>query len=88
MHTLIDAMLELSRTSTLPLQLTAVDLNRLLQRARDHLQPDLTGRSIRWDVHLLPTVMGDQKTLQQVMTNLLSNAVKYSRNEDVAHIRV
>jgi signal transduction histidine kinase len=32
--------------------------------------------------------MGDQKTLQQVMTNLLSNAVKYSRNEDVAHIRV
>lgn len=88
MHTLIDAMLELSRTSTLPFQLTAVDLNRLLQRARDHLQPDLTGRSIRWDVHPLPTVMGDQKTLQQVITNLLSNAVKYSRNEDVAHIRV
>ncbi|MFD1733833.1 histidine kinase dimerization/phospho-acceptor domain-containing protein [Deinococcus malanensis] len=44
MNTLIDAMLDLSRTSRLPLRLTPVDLGTLVERVRRELQPDLVER--------------------------------------------
>jgi PAS domain S-box-containing protein len=88
MSSLIDAMLNLSRTSSQPLRLGPVDLNLLLERARTDIEQDLPGREVDWKVGRLPTVMGDQDTLQQVLTNLLSNAAKYSRTRERAQIEV
>ncbi|WP_162485754.1 ATP-binding protein [Deinococcus deserti] len=88
MNTLIDAMLDLSRTSRLPLRVTPVDLEILIDRVKLDLRPDLVGREVCWKVSPLPLVMGDPDMLLQVMENLLSNALKYSRNQNVATIEV
>ncbi|MFD1734331.1 histidine kinase dimerization/phospho-acceptor domain-containing protein [Deinococcus malanensis] len=88
MNALIDAMLDLSRTSRLPLRLGPVDLGALVQQVRLEFDPDLLGREVRWEVQALPLVMGDHDMLRQVMLNLLSNALKYSGTRDVSVIRV
>ncbi|WP_161880890.1 ATP-binding protein [Deinococcus alpinitundrae] len=88
MNALVDAMLDLSRTSRQAMTLEVVDLNALLAQAQDALSPDLAGRQIDWQLSRLPSVLGDRATLQQVMTNLLSNAVKFSRGREPAHIEV
>ncbi|UBV45218.1 PAS domain-containing protein (plasmid) [Deinococcus taeanensis] len=88
MNTLIDAMLDLSRTSRQPLRVTPVDLGRLVERVKLDLQPDLVGREVRWTVRSLPMVMGDPDMLHQVVENLLSNALKYSRDRDEVTIEI
>ena len=88
MSTLIDAMLNLSRSTSQELSREAVDLNVLLDRARADVEPDVEGRSVRWQVSPLPVVTADAPTLQQVMTNLVANAVKFSRTRNVAVLRV
>lgn len=88
MNALIDAMLDLARTSRLPLRMGWVDLGELVDRAREDLLPELMEREVRWTVGALPTVMGDRDTLQQVVVNLVSNAVKYSRGREVTRVEV
>ena len=88
MSTLIDAMLDLSRTSRQEMRLGVVDLNLLAARAIEDVQPDTLERVMEWRVQKLPLVMGDRDSLQQVMTNLFSNAVKYSRTRALAVIEV
>ncbi|MFD1734436.1 ATP-binding protein [Deinococcus malanensis] len=86
--TWIDAMLNLSRTSRLPLRLGPVDLGGLVGQVRQEFEPDLLGREVHWNIQELPLVMGDHDTLRQVMLNLLGNALKYTRTRDVTAIRV
>jgi len=88
MSALIDAMLDLSRTSRQEMRLGVVDLNLLAARAMEDVRPDTLERALEWRVQRLPLVMGDWASLQQVMTNLFSNAVKYSRTRAVAVIEV
>jgi signal transduction histidine kinase len=88
MNTLIDAMLNLSRTSRLPLRLGPVDLGELVGSVRTELEPDVLERAVEWRVAPLPLVHGDHDTLRQVMTNLLDNALKYTRTREVARIEV
>ncbi|WP_310582592.1 ATP-binding protein, partial [Deinococcus sp.] len=88
MSALIDAMLDLSRTSRQEMRLGVVDLNLLAARAMEDVQPDTLERVMEWRMQRLPLVMGDRASLQQVMTNLFSNAVKYSRTRAVAVIEV
>ncbi|MDB5044891.1 MAG: hypothetical protein JWQ08_941 [Deinococcus sp.] len=88
MNTLIDAMLDLSRTSRQALQVGPVDLAALVESVKTEVSDDLDGRQIRWIVGDLPVVMGDLELLRQVMLNLLSNAVKYSGPRATACIEV
>jgi len=88
MNTLIDAMLDLSRTSRLPLRVGWVDLGALVVRAQEEALPELSDRDVEWRVSPLPMVLGDHDTLLQVMLNLISNALKYSRHRDVALVEI
>lgn len=88
MNAMIDAMLELSRTSRQPLRMGPVDLETLVAATRSEVEVDAQGRQVVWKVQPLPLVTGDQSTLRQVMVNLLSNALKYSRDKDQALIEV
>lgn len=88
MNTLIDAMLDLSRTSRQPLRLEVVDLAALVASVQLEVSADVPDRHIKWSLGHLPLVMGDLELLRQVMLNLLSNAVKYTGPRPVAQIEV
>ncbi|MFC4455876.1 ATP-binding protein [Deinococcus sonorensis] len=89
MTALIDAMLNLSRTSRQELRIGPVPLPALVEQARRDTQPEVQeGRQIEWVIGALPTVLADHDTLQQVMTNLISNALKYTRTRPLTRIEV
>lgn len=88
MDTLIDAMLNLSRTSRQPLRMAVVDLGALVASVRGELAVDVLERRVLWHVPSLPLVVGDPDLLRQVMVNLLSNALKYTRGREEAVVKV
>ncbi|THF66686.1 GAF domain-containing protein [Deinococcus sp. Arct2-2] len=88
MNTLIDAMLDLSRTSRQPLLLRLVDLENLVMAARSELEPETPDQRVVWTVQPLPLLVADHITLRQVMVNLLSNALIYSRTRPEAQIEI
>ncbi|WP_052326692.1 sensor histidine kinase [Deinococcus peraridilitoris] len=88
MNSLIDAMLELSRTSRQPLRLGWVDLGALVASVRMELEMGDQERQTIWQTGNLPLVSGDQDLLRQVLLNLLSNALKYARDRNPAVIEV
>ncbi|MFB9993552.1 GAF domain-containing protein [Deinococcus oregonensis] len=88
MNTLIDAMLDLSRTSRHTLSFQWVDLGGLVRTVRASLEPDVGERQIVWVIGPLPRVPGDQELLRQVFENLLSNALKYTVRKAEAQIEI
>ena len=86
---LVDALLEFSRMGRAALKRRPVRTDLLVA----DLVREITGlhrdRRITWDVAPdLPRVHADPFLLQVAVRNLLDNAVKYSRERDVAVIRV
>lgn len=84
----VDGILSLSKSSRLPLQPEAVDLNALVSdvvRGLSAFHPD---RVIDWQLSHLPVVQGDAVLLQLALQNLLDNAVKYTRLQPTAMIQV
>ncbi|UQN10749.1 ATP-binding protein [Deinococcus sp. QL22] len=88
MNTLIDAMLDLSRTSRQPLLIRLVDLENLVTAARSELEPEMPDQRVEWTMGPLPLVEADHITLRQVIVNLLANALKYSRTRPEARIEI
>ncbi|PNY79434.1 sensor histidine kinase [Deinococcus koreensis] len=88
MNSLIDAMLDLSRTSRQPLDLQPVDLEALAHTVRSELEPEMQGRQVEWFLGPLPLVSGDADLLRQVLLNLFSNALKYTRSRALTRIEV
>jgi signal transduction histidine kinase len=88
MGCLIDDLLGFSRIGRTPLSRSRVDLDRLLQEARDEIATEHPLRPIVWRVSGLPTVSGDPALLRLVLVNLLSNAAKYSATRSPSEIEV
>jgi signal transduction histidine kinase len=84
----IDALVALARASRAPLEPTAVDMNRLFEKARAAVAPLAEGRSIAWDVASLAPVQGSEPLLLLVWSHLLSNALRFTATREQAHIRV
>ncbi len=87
MARMVDALLELSRLSRIPLQTGPVAMADLVAEAQRALAADLAGRSIAWQLPTdWPTVHGDAALLRQLWQHLLSNALKFTRPRPVAQI--
>ena len=84
---MVDALLELSRLSRIPLQITTVPMAALVAEAQRALAAEMLGRRIDWQLPSdWPEVQGDAALLRQVWQLLLSNALKFTRSRPVAQI--
>ena len=91
MNRLIDDLLSLSRIELTEHQPPAgrVDVDSLVRRLAAGFEPQVAARRIRLDVSVpdgLPSVLGDEDQLEQVLQNLLDNALKYGREGGVVSI--
>ena len=99
---LVESLLDLSRVlaGKLDLDLTRLDLSRIVDASLDIIRPDANARSIALDIDVPSDgtmLVGDAGRLQQVFWNLLTNAVKFTPKggrirlqitRDVAHVCV
>ncbi|MBI5646898.1 MAG: PAS domain S-box protein [Ignavibacteriae bacterium] len=88
MGTLIDDLLQFSRTGRQEMHESDVDMNEVLSQALDFIRPTDTERRIDWNIAHLPTVRGDRSLLQLVWLNLLGNAIKFTGTREVATIDI
>ncbi|MDB5046854.1 MAG: hypothetical protein JWQ08_2904, partial [Deinococcus sp.] len=84
----VDGILNLSKSSRLPLEPHPVDLYALVSKTIRDLSAVHAGRVIHWHLSPLPVVQGDAALLQLVMHNLLDNAVKYTRLQPQATVQI
>jgi two-component system OmpR family sensor kinase len=87
MARMVDALLELSRLSRVPLQLGDVPMAVLVAEVQRTLAPQAAGRAIDWQLPLhWPAVYADAALLRQLWQQLLSNALKFTRPRTPAQI--
>jgi PAS domain S-box-containing protein len=88
MGTLIDNLLDFSRSGRQEVIRVKLDMNILLKEAIEEVVPENEERTINWSLEELPQLFGDSIMLKQVWINLLDNAVKYTRNTNPTEISV
>lgn len=89
MGRLMDGLLELSKVGRAELQVTHVDLQRLVSDLCHQADRDATPCQIRWQIAPdLPTVRGDIALLGRMLAVLLSNALKFTRDNPQATIEI
>jgi len=88
MGTLIDDLLQFSRTGRKEINQAELDMNLLIKEVLDMIHQDLNGRKLDWKIAKLPTVVGDFNLLRLVWQNLLSNAVKFTRLSEAPRIEI
>jgi signal transduction histidine kinase len=88
MDTLIDDLLEFSRTSRQEMRLSDLDMNKIVEDVLVPIKQNVLKRTIEWNIVLLPHVYGDQAMLRLVWTNLLSNAIKFTQTREKTIINI
>jgi light-regulated signal transduction histidine kinase (bacteriophytochrome) len=88
MALLIDDLLTFSRLSRMPLNKQPLNAASLVRDALADLESERNGRKIDLQVDVLANCHGDPALLKQVWVNLLSNALKYTREREIALIKV
>jgi PAS domain S-box-containing protein len=88
MQALINDLLALSRVGTLGKPFQPVDLQAVLGRVLQWLQPALaeSGGAVTHDA--LPSLMGDPGQLEQLLQNLVANALKFRRPDVPPRVHV
>ncbi len=77
MDKLTNAILELSRIGRRSLKLEPVNPNAIVRQCLNTLHHQITTRGIEVKVHVMPPVIADQLSMEQVFGNILDNAIKY-----------
>jgi signal transduction histidine kinase len=88
MQHLIDDLLALSRLGRLQIRKSSVNLASMAALVFEKLRAQQPERDLRLTVGDLPSGLGDQSWLYQVMENLLANAVKFTKSRETTVIEV
>jgi light-regulated signal transduction histidine kinase (bacteriophytochrome) len=88
MARLIDALLDLSGLTYLPLHAEPVDLSGLAVAVLEELREGDPERSVEWTVGKGMTAVADPDLARILLDNLLGNAWKFTSEREVAHIDV
>jgi light-regulated signal transduction histidine kinase (bacteriophytochrome) len=79
LRTLIDGLLDFSRTARTRLQQTEGDFGALANDVILELKADGRDRDIIWPIAKVPAVRGDATMLKVALGNVISNAIKFTR---------
>lgn len=88
MQTLVDNLLEFSKTNGLDEDLQEVDMTALVRSVLDELLESESGASLSVFVEPLHPAVADGALMRQVWVNLLSNAMKYTRKKSSRQITI
>lgn len=88
MGTLIDDLLQFSRTGRKEMYKSNVDMNVVVKEVITTVQSELTGRSITWSIADLPNVISDHALLRVIWSNLIGNAVKFTNRKEHSEIAI
>jgi signal transduction histidine kinase len=88
MQQLTEDLLRYSRLATQGREFAPVDLDVLVHDVLDDLSAQVERTGARIEVGVLPTVMGDETQLRQLLQNLLSNAMKFHRSGAAPEVSV
>ena len=88
MDALINDLLNFSRLSRQPLRKQTVAVTPLVRQTLDELLSQRSEQRVDARIDTVPAAQADPGLLKQVFANLLSNALKYTRNREVASIKV
>jgi PAS domain S-box-containing protein len=88
MGTLIDDLLQFSRTGRQEMQKINLDMNTVLQEVLNITKNDTQDRNIEWKIATLPVLYGDPALLRMVWYNLLNNSIKFTKTKDPATIEI
>lgn len=87
MGELIDALLDMSRTSRSQIQRKRFNLSKIVQRLAEELEQRHPQRQIRFTIPDGMVVKGDPDLLTAVMANLIDNAWKFTSHTNNAQIQ-
>ncbi len=86
---LVDGLLDFSRMGRSAIKRARVDTRTLVAELVKEFKRSLGSRQVEWDVaDDLPVLHADPLLIQIALRNLVGNAVKYTRDRDVARIRI
>ncbi|MDQ6989521.1 MAG: response regulator [Mariprofundaceae bacterium] len=88
MGSLIDDLLNLSRTSKVELSCEPLDFSSLVEHVKDELLADHPTQTASFQIQSDMKIVADARLLRMVMMNLMGNALKYSGKKDAAVIAV
>jgi len=88
MDTLINDLLEFSRTGRKEVQKADVDMNEIVEEIITLFNKNHPGRDIEWQISKLPLVFCDEALIYLVWKNLLDNAVKFTGTRKKAIIKI
>jgi light-regulated signal transduction histidine kinase (bacteriophytochrome) len=88
MSELIDDLLALSRLGRKEIEVSDIDMDKLLKGLFDELGLDTHNGKVHFTIKPLPSAHGDIGMIRQVFANLLLNAIKFTKPKEVAVIEV
>jgi len=88
METLINGLLQLSRTGRIKMSIGRVDMNKLIKTVLVAHNYQISELSANIFVENLPDCYGDEQQLNQLFSNLITNAIKYRYRDTKFELKI
>ena len=88
MSDMIQRMMEYSKAGFQRIEEKTIDMDTLVHQIADELKKSCPNRQIRLETSNLPEITADMFLTKLMVTNILSNSIKFTREREVAKIRV